>query len=466
MSLTVVVLAAGEGKRMKSSVQKVLHKAAGRSLLGHVLASVAPLRPARTIVVTSARKDEVGSSLEAEGFSGLDLVVQDPPRGTADAARVALEALDEVQGQILVVPGDAPLLNFHSLKALVLEHEARHAAASFMSARATDPTGYGRVIRDEDGRVLKIVEHREATEQERSVDEINTSVYVFDLERLRDALGKVDDANVQGEFYLTDVVELFHNEGDVVAAYRTKEAAVQGVNSRSQLARVTAELRRRECERLMEGGVTIIDPATTYVDATATVAQDVVIHPFSFIEGATVIHRGAEIGPQARLVDSEVEEGARVSFAVVIESSLGPDSSVGPFASLRPGTRLERGAKLGSFVESKKTVLGAGSKANHLSYLGDTEIGEGVNVGAGTITTNWDGENKHQTVIEDDAYIGSDTMLVAPVRVGRRAATGAGAVVRDDVPDDALAVGVPARIIEGKGNRMKKRDKGKNSAGQ
>jgi len=464
--LTVVVLAAGEGKRMKSSVQKVLHKAAGRSLLGHVLASVAPLRPARTIVVTSARKDEVGSSLEAEGFRGLDLVVQDPPRGTADATRVALEALDEVQGQILLVPGDAPLLNFHSLKALVLEHEARHAAASFMSARATDPTGYGRVIRDEDGRVLKIVEHREATEQERSVDEINTSVYVFDLERLRDALGKVDDANAQGEFYLTDVVELFHNEGDVVAAYRTKEAAVQGVNSRSQLARVTAELRRRECERLMEGGVTIIDPATTYVDATATVAQDVVIHPFSFIEGATVIQRGAEIGPQARLVDSEVEEGARVSYAVVIESSLGPDSSVGPFASLRPGTRLERGAKLGTFVESKKTVLGAGSKANHLSYLGDTEIGEGVNVGAGTITTNWDGENKHRTVIEDDAYIGSDTMLVAPVRVGRRAATGAGAVVRDDVPDDALAVGVPARIIEGKGNRMKKRDEGKDSAGQ
>ena len=466
MSLTVVVLAAGEGKRMKSSVQKVLHKAAGRSLLGHVLASVAPLRTARTIVVTSARKDEVGSSLEAEGFSGLDLVVQDPPRGTADATRVALEALDEVQGQILVVPGDTPLLNFHSLKALVLEHEARHAAASFMSARATDPTGYGRVIRDEDGRVLKIVEHREATEQERSVDEINTSVYVFDLERLRDALGKVDDANAQGEFYLTDVVELFHNEGDVVAAYRTKEAAVQGVNSRSQLARVTAELRRRECERLMEGGVTIIDPATTYVDATATVAQDVVIHPFSFIEGATVIQRGAEIGPQARLVDSEVEEGARVSYAVVIESSLGPDSSVGPFASLRPGTRLERGAKLGTFVESKKTVLGAGSKANHLSYLGDTEIGEGVNVGAGTITTNWDGENKHRTVIEDDAYIGSNTMLVAPVRVGRRAATGAGAVVRDDVPDDALAVGVPARIIEGKGNRMKKQDKGKDSAGQ
>ena len=451
---------------MKSSVQKVLHKAAGRSLLGHVLASVAPLRTARTIVVTSARKDEVGSSLEAEGFRGLDLVVQDPPRGTADATRVALEALDEVQGQILLVPGDAPLLNFHSLKALVLEHEARHAAASFMSARATDPTGYGRVIRDEDGRVLKIVEHREATEQERSVDEINTSVYVFDLERLRDALGKVDDANAQGEFYLTDVVELFHNEGDVVAAYRTKEAAVQGVNSRSQLARVTAELRRRECERLMEGGVTIIDPATTYVDATATVAQDVVIHPFSFIEGATVIQRGAEIGPQARLVDSEVEEGARVSYAVVIESSLGPDSSVGPFASLRPGTRLERGAKLGTFVESKKTVLGAGSKANHLSYLGDTEIGEGVNVGAGTITTNWDGENKHRTVIEDDAYIGSDTMLVAPVRVGRRAATGAGAVVRDDVPDDALAVGVPARIIEGKGNRMKKRDEGKDSAGQ
>ena len=456
MGLTIVVLAAGEGKRMKSATPKVLHRAAGRSLLGHVLAAIAPLEAGRTVVVTSARRDEFEEALELEGCnSNVEFVVQDPPRGTADAAVVALELLQGVTGPVLVVPGDTPMLDFHSLRALVLEHEARHAAASLMSARAKDPTGYGRVIRDAEGRVLKVVEQRDATEQEREVDEINTSVYVFDLERLRDALGKVDDANDQGEFYLTDVIGLFHDEGHVVAAYRTKESEVGGVNSRSQLAAATAKLRRRDCERLMDEGVTIIDPATTYVDATATIEPNVVIHPFSFVEGTTVIRSGAEIGPQVRLIDSEVEEGATVSFSVVVGSSLGPQSSVGPFASLRPGTRLERGAKLGTFVEAKKAHLGEGSKANHLSYLGDAELGKGVNVGAGTITTNWDGRRKHRTVIDDEAYIGSDTMLVAPVRVGKRAATGAGAVVREDVPDDALAVGVPARNLEGKGNLMK-----------
>jgi bifunctional UDP-N-acetylglucosamine pyrophosphorylase / glucosamine-1-phosphate N-acetyltransferase len=458
MSLTVVVLAAGEGKRMMSSMPKVLHKVAGRTLLGHVMAAVAPLEPARTIVVTSTRLQEIESVLDAEGFAeGLEFVIQDPPRGTADAARIALDALDEVDGQVLVVPGDTPMLNLHSLRALVLEHEARHAAVSLMSARVHDASGYGHVIRDDQGRVLRIVEHRDATEEERQVDEVNASVYVFDLERLRDALGKVDDGNSQGEFYLTDVVELFHNEGATVAAYRTKESEVRGVNSRSQLAVAAASVRRRECERLMDEGVNIIDPATTYIDATALIEPDAVIHPFTFIEGKTVIRSGAEIGPQVRIVDSEIEEGAKVSYSVVVESSLGPQSSVGPFASLRPGTRLEHGAKLGTFVEAKQVHLGRDSRASHLTYLGDAEIGEGVNIGAGTITTNWDGVTKHQTIIEDEAYISSDTMLVAPVKVGKRAATGAGAVVKDDVPDGALAVGVPARIIEGRGNRMKPR---------
>jgi bifunctional UDP-N-acetylglucosamine pyrophosphorylase / glucosamine-1-phosphate N-acetyltransferase len=473
VNLTAIVLAAGEGKRMRSSTPKVLHEAAGRSLIGHVLTAIAPLEAERTIVVTSSRKDEIASTLAAEGFAeGIEFVIQDPPRGTADAARIALGALDDVSGQVLIVPGDTPLLNIHSLRALVLEHEARAAAASLMSARVADPSDYGRVIRDDDGRVLKIVEHRDATEQERQVDEINTSVYVFDLEHLRDALGKVDDANAQGEFYLTDVIQLFHDEGATVAAYRTKGSEVRGVNSRSHLAEAGALLRQRECERLMDEGVTITDPATTYIDATAIVEPDAVIQPFTFIEGKSVVRRGAEVGPQVRLVDSEVGEDAVVSYSVVIESQLGPQSMVGPFASLRPGTRLERGAKLGTFVEAKKAHLGENSRANHLTYLGDAEIGEGVNIGAGTVTTNWDGTSKHQTIIEDEAYISSDTMLVAPVRIGKRAATGAGAVVRDDVPDEALAVGVPARIIEGKGNKMKSRDvkkkddKGRKPAGE
>ena len=457
-----MVLAAGEGKRMKSSMPKVLHPAAGRSLLGHVLAALAPLDADRTVIVISPRRDEIASVLASEGLDdGVEYAIQDPPRGTADAASIGLKALEGVGGSLLVTPGDTPLLDSNSLRALLLQHRSSDAAASIMSARAADPTGYGRVIRDEDGRVLKVVEHRDADARELEVDEINTSVYVFELDRLRDAIGKVDDANSQGEFYLTDVIEFLQKEDEVVAAYRTNESEVEGVNSRAQLARAAAALRRRTSETLMDAGVTIVDPSTTYIDATVTIEPDVVVHPFSFIEGSTVIRSGAEIGPQARVVDAEVEEGAKVSFAVVVESSLGPDSSVGPFASLRSGTRLERGARLGTFVESKKAHLGEDSKANHLAYLGDADIGEGVNIGAGTITTNWDGREKHRTVIDDEAYIASDTMLVAPVKVGKRAATGAGAVVREDVPDEALAVGVPARIIEGRGNRMKPRKRGK-----
>ena len=269
-------------------------------------------------------------------------------------------------------------------------------------------------------------------------------------------LDKVDSENAQGEYYLTDVIGLLVSGDEGVVAHTATEEEIAGVNTRAHLAGVGEVARLRIAQKWMEGGVTIVDPATTFIDSTVEIAPDATILPFTFLEGTTTIGAGAEVGPQTRIVDSEIGERATVTFAVVKGSVVGAEASVGPFASLRPGTRLEKGSKIGTFVETKAMTLGEDSKANHLSYLGDARIGRGVNVGAGTITCNWDGQDKHETVIEDDAYISSDTMLVAPVHVGKRAATGAGAVVKGDVPDDALAVGAPARIIPGKGDKLKR----------
>lgn len=457
--VAAVVLAAGGGTRMKSGLPKVLHPAAGRPLLVHVLEALQPLDLASHCVVVSKRR-ELFEKVLAESSLGIaaDFAVQDPPRGTADAVASGLKQLSGRFSTVLVVQGDTPLIETSTLDALLHVHSENGAGATILTARISDPTGYGRVLKTEDGDVARIVEDRDATYEERTIDEINAGVYAFDAALLTEALSEIETDNAQQEYYLTDVIPAVLKRGRRAVAYRTHPQEVVGVNSRAQLARVAEMLRRRACEIWMEEGVTIVDPSTTYIDSTVTIARDATIHPFTFLEGGTTIGEGAEIGPQVRIVDSTVEAGATVSFAVVRGSSVGPQASVGPFASLRPGTRLERGARVGTFVETKKTTVGQDSKANHLAYLGDAEIGRGVNVGAGTITCNWDGRAKHQTVIEDEAYIGSDTMLVAPTRIGKRAATAAGSVVRGDVPDEALAVGVPARIIEGKGNRMSPRD--------
>ncbi|MDQ3951449.1 MAG: bifunctional UDP-N-acetylglucosamine diphosphorylase/glucosamine-1-phosphate N-acetyltransferase GlmU [Actinomycetota bacterium] len=459
MAIDAIVLAAGDGKRLKSRLPKVLHVAAGRPLLGHVLASLAPLELRRRVVVVSPRRDEIARVLGEAGFSeGLELAVQEVPRGTGDAVRVGLEAAGLDEGTVLVTPGDTPLLTAETLRALLDAHAVSGAGATVLTADMPDATGYGRVVRGDGDEIARIVEHRDAAPEELEVNEINAGVYAFDTALLRDALASIGSANDQGEEYLGDVLGPIAAAGKPVLAFKTHHEEVPGVNSRAQLAEAAAALRRRACLHWMREGVTIVDPATTYIDAGVTIAGDATIHPFTFLEGATSIAAGAEIGPQTRLVDTVVEDDATVTFSVVRGSSIGPGASVGPFASLRPGTRLERGARAGTFVEVKSTTIGEGSKANHLAYLGDAEIGRGANVGAGTITCNWDGRAKHKTVIEDEAYIGSDTMLVAPVRIGKRAATGAGSVVKGEVPDEALAVGVPARIIEGKGNRMEPKD--------
>ncbi|MDQ3986217.1 MAG: bifunctional UDP-N-acetylglucosamine diphosphorylase/glucosamine-1-phosphate N-acetyltransferase GlmU [Actinomycetota bacterium] len=451
-----VVLAAGGGTRMKSGFPKVLHPAAGRPLLVHVLAALDPLPIETRLVVVSTRRSDFEDVLASQGIlDTVQLVEQDPPRGTADAVHKAVEAMEGRYPTALVVQGDTPLIETGTLDALLHVHFESGAGATVLTARISDPTGYGRILRSSpDGEVERIVEDRDATYSERTVDEINAGVYVFDVRALEGVLKEVRPDNAQSEYYLTDVIPLLRARNRSVVAYRTHPQEVLGVNSRSQLARVAETLRRRACERWMEEGVTIVDPNTTYIDASVHIGRDATVHPFTFLEGSTTVGEGAEIGPQVRIVDSDIQTKATVAFAVVRSSVVGPQASVGPFASLRPGTRLEREARVGSFVETKQSTLGEGSKANHLAYLGDAQIGRGVNVGAGTITCNWDGKEKHATVIEDEAYIGSDTMLVAPTRVGKRAATGAGAVVRGEVPDEALAVGVPARIIEGKGNKM------------
>lgn len=456
-----IVLAAGDGKRLKSELPKVLHRVAGRSLLGHVLAAVDPLGLAQVIIVCSNRVDEIasvvsGESLEAE----LDLVIQSDPRGTGDAVRLALPALRDGIQRVVVLAGDTPLIRTETIASMLARQAETSSAATMLTARLDDPAGYGRVVRGADGNVERVVEDRDATTDEAAIDEINTGAFVFDRESLATVLPKLGSDNAQQEYYLTDTLSLLLAEGHPVSSFETTAEEADGVNSRAQLALAGERLRRRITGHWLDEGVTIVDPSSTFIDSTVTIGPDAVIHPFTFLEGATRIGPSAEVGPQARIIDSQIDARATISFAVVRGSKIGPDASVGPFASLRPGTTLERGARAGTFVETKLTTIGEGSKVNHLAYLGDATVGRGVNVGAGTITCNWDGVSKHETVIDDDAYIGSDTMLVAPVRIGKRAATGAGSVVRGEVPDDALAVGVPARVIEGKGDKMDKaRDK-------
>lgn len=454
-----VVLAAGEGKRLKSSLPKVLHPAAGRPLLVHVLAALEALDLDRRLVIVNPRaRAQIEAAVAAAGFTGVELVEQSTPRGTGDAARVAVDALEGFTGRVLVLSGDTPLIRSETLKTLLAT--GAQGPATLLTALVANPFGYGRVIRDASGAVGRVVEERDAIDVERAVAEVNASIYSFDARKLPTLLDELTADNAQGELYLTDVAGLLSAAGETVSALEAPAEEVLGVNSRPELAAVASLLRHRSCERLMDEGVTIIDPAVTYIDAGVSVGRDAVIHPFTFLEGATTVGENAEVGPQARVIDSAIGRGATVTFAVVRLSVVGDGASVGPYASLRPGTRLEAGARLGTFVEAKSSVIGEGSKANHLAYLGDTTVGRNVNIGAGTITCNWDGREKHATVIEDDVYVGSDTMLVAPVRLGRRSATGAGAVVRGDVPPEALAVGAPARVIAGRGDRMKPHEQG------
>ncbi len=441
MSLeTVVILAAGEGTRMKSSTPKVLHPIAGRTLVGHVLNAVDALSPKNVRVVVGAGREKVESHI-AEIAPNAVTVFQETRGGTGHATQLALAGLNP-SGTILVLAGDTPMLTGSSLAQLLQEHHAGGFTASVMTAEHPDPTGYGRIVRGDDGALLRIVEERDADDVQREIIEVNSGVYAFDGVKLAGAIGKLKNNNSQGELYLTDVIEILRNEGGKIAAVLIDDfIEILGVNDRVQLAESAALLRDRINEELMKSGVTIVDPLTTWVDSTATIAPDVILAPGTAISGATTIATGAVIGPRTTLTDCTVAAHARVIESHCTEAAIGEGANVGPFAYLRAGTKLLPGSKVGAYVEMKNATLGEGSKVPHLSYVGDAVIGEGTNIGAATIFVNYDGVEKHYSVVGDHVRIGSDSMLVAPVTIGDGAYTAAGSVITEDVPAGAIGVG-------------------------
>jgi bifunctional UDP-N-acetylglucosamine pyrophosphorylase/glucosamine-1-phosphate N-acetyltransferase len=451
--LAGVILAAGEGTRMKSSVPKVLHELCGRPMLLHVIGALQQLPLERIVVVVGHKAEKVVATLHEETDVPLEFVEQRVQRGTGDAVSVALTVFPDeldIEDDLLVVPGDTPLLRSETLAALAQEHNNSDAAATVLTARLPDPTGYGRIVRSQDGRVQYIVDHADARDDERAIDEVNTSIYCFRRSYLAPALRRLSPENAQGEYYLTDAIGVLRQAGHVVMAVTAPEASeALGVNDRVQLAEAEAVLRARINARWMREGVTMVDPTRTYVDAGVVLAPEVVLLPGTVLEGSTRVGSGSVIGPDTRLVDTAVGEGSTVTYTVAREVEVGDGVTVGPYTHLRPGTKLGRGAKAGSFVEIKSSQVAEGAKVPHLAYVGDADVGEGANIGAGTITANYDGRAKHRTRVGPGANIGSNTVLVAPVEVGEGAYTGAGSVVTRDVPAQALAKGVPARVEEG-----------------
>jgi bifunctional UDP-N-acetylglucosamine pyrophosphorylase / glucosamine-1-phosphate N-acetyltransferase len=453
--LDVLILAAGLGTRMRSATAKVLHRLGGRPLVAHVCRTAAALVPAgRPVhVVVGHQAEEVKAAVVAElGEGGVVFVTQTEQRGTGDAVMAARPALGDESSMLLVLSGDVPLVRAETLGALVRQHRTHRghgAAATLLAVRLEDPTGYGRVLRDAEGLFERIVEQKDATPEERQVTEINAGIYCFETRKLFAALDRVQPANAQGEFYLTDVPGILRADGEDVSVFlHTDAREVSGINTRVELADFERVLRNRTLRRLMlDAGVTVIDPAHTYVSPEAQIGRDTILHPGVVVEGRTVIGEACELGPGVRVSNSRVGSGVTIKdHSVVVESEIADNCSVGPFAHLRMQAQMEEGAVVGNFVEVKKSRLGRRAKSMHLTYLGDATVGDRTNIGAGTVTCNYDGKQKHPTVIEEDVKIGSDTMLVAPVRVGARSVTAAGAIVTEDVPPDTLVAGVPARV--------------------
>lgn len=442
-------MAAGLGTRMKSRRAKVLHELGGAPLIAYVVRAAQALEPRSIITILGHQAEEVERAVLAEVGELASFVIQERQRGTGDAVESARRVLEASDSLVLVLSGDVPMIRVETLQKLIEYHHNTGAACSILSVRLENPTGYGRIIRDENGAFRKIVEQRDATEEERLVREINSGIYCFEAKALFDALRKVEPKNDQGEYYLTDVAEIILARGETVSVYLINDPReVSGVNTRAELAEFENLVRRSAIRRLMiESGVTFIDPSHAYISAEAQIGCDTIIHPNVAIEGKTVIGEGCVIRAGARITNSRLGDNVTIKdHSVIVDSQIESNCSVGPFAHLRMNALLEEKATVGNFVEVKKSRLKRGAKAMHLTYLGDATIGERTNIGAGTVTCNYDGVNKHETIIEDDVKIGSDTMLVAPVRVGARSKTGAGSVVTRDVPPDSLVAGVPAEV--------------------
>lgn len=439
-SLGLVVMAAGKGKRIRSALPKVLHEICGRPVLWHVLKAAEALKPDRLVVVVAHEPDQVREAVSSWGIRPEpSFVDQGEPLGTAHAVMVTEEAVGPVE-HVVVLPGDEPLVTGQQLRDLLRIQRHRDVAGVVQITVPEDARGFARVIRDEGGRFIRLAEGTVATREELALTEVATSIYSFRRGLLFDALPAVDADNSQGEHYLPDVLGILVDKGERIEVQLVDNGGSTGANSRSELARAAAVMRGRINEGHMVAGVTIVDPATTYVDAEVRIGRDTVILPNTYLEGGTRIGEGCRIGPSTRISGSTVGDRSTVEFSVVVDAALGRDVTVGPYAHLRPGARFEDGSKAGSFVEVKKSRVGRGSKVPHLAYVGDATLGRDVNIGAGTITANYDGWDKHETVIEDGVKVGSDTMLVAPVRMGKGSMTGAGSVITRDVPPGALAI--------------------------
>jgi bifunctional UDP-N-acetylglucosamine pyrophosphorylase / glucosamine-1-phosphate N-acetyltransferase len=453
--IAVVVLAAGEGTRMRSSKPKVLHELAGRSLLGHAVSAAAGLDPGHLLVVIGHGREQVAAhlaDLSARTATPITPVVQDKQLGTGHAVRCAIAELPaQFSGTVLVSYADVPLLDTATLRLLAESHAAAGNAITMLTTNLDDPSGYGRVLRDPTGAVTAVVEHADATGEQRAITEINSGVYAFDAKVLTDALPRIASHNAQGELYLTDVLAVASSDGRPVGAVDCADRwLVTGVNDRAQLAEAGAELNRRLTRRAMLAGVTMIDPATTWLDVDVELGRDIVLAPNVQLHGRCVIGEGARIGPDCTLTDVVVGAGASVVRTHGSSSEIGDGATVGPFAYLRPDSKLGAGGKIGTFVETKNAEIGAGTKVPHLSYVGDATIGEHTNIGAASVFVNYDGVRKSRTVVGSHARTGSDNMFIAPVTIGDGAYSGAGAVIREDVPPGALAVSASQqRNIEG-----------------
>ena len=450
-NLAIIVLAAGQGTRMKSSKPKILHTIAGVPLVGHVLATAAALSPAHVIAVVRHERD-----LVVETMSGLmpELIIvdQDDVPGTGRAVEIALGALPEgFEGDVVIVSGDVPLLDAQTIEQLIAEHRATASTATLLSALLADGTGYGRIVRGDTGGLDRIVEQKDATADELTITEVNSGTYIFGVAALREQLALVGTDNAQNEKYLTDVVGLLRTAGSTIAAVPVSQPwLVAGVNDRIQLSEAAIRLNELIVRGHQRNGVTVVDPASTWIDLDVTIGEDVELLPGTQLKGATSIERDAIIGPDTTLVDCEIKQGATVKRTDATLAVIGAWATVGPFAYLRPGTDLGADGKIGAFVETKNSVIGRGSKVPHLSYIGDTTVGVESNIGAGTITANYDGVNKHKTVVGSHVRTGSHNVFVAPVRISDGAYSGAGTVIRKDVAPGALAINVaPQRNMAG-----------------
>jgi bifunctional UDP-N-acetylglucosamine pyrophosphorylase / glucosamine-1-phosphate N-acetyltransferase len=449
-ALDVLILAAGLGTRMKSNVAKVLHQLDGRPLIAHVCQTAAELAPRKIYVVVGHQAQEVQTAVEQQlGKDAATFVLQNQQRGTGDAVIAAKPQLANSDSTLLILSGDVPLVKAETLRKLLEEHDSAQAAGTILTVRLENPTGYGRVVRNEGGNFERIVEQKDATEDERQIREINSGIYCFATRKLFSALNRVLPENSQGEYYLTDAPRFLQSDGERVGLYLHPDSReVSGINTRAELAEFENLLRRRTIRKLMiEDGVTFIDPSNSYISSQAKIGRDTVIHANVHIEGNSILGEACEIQQGSRLNNARL--GNRVTIkdhCLIVDSEIADDCAVGPCAHLRMNARMEERAVVGNFVEVKKSTMGRGTKSMHLTYLGDATIGANTNIGAGTITCNYDGKHKHPTVIEDEVKIGSDTMLVAPVRVGEGSVTAAGSVVTEDVPPHTLVAGVPAKV--------------------